>query len=286
MTEEKSANAREKLFKYPEGFLDEDLPKGRMSPSSFNTYRRCPKQYYYAYIEELKRPPGIAMFKGTMVHYGAEVIHKNTIATSTLMPLEEANAKVSDKFEEDKKEIKDWEGFQQGIVKDTILTSLKVYYTFGVPGMRPKAAEEPFMVKIGDVPMVGVLDLIDQVPGDYEVGDDPDKPPPLVEELADMKNTGKLWPDQKLFFEPQFTIYAIARNTNRVRADFLIDQKAGVKYVPKRALRSVKEKQIITEDIMEVAELIKQGAFPRCDPTGWNCTPKFCGFCEKCRGGF
>jgi len=42
---------------------------GRLqSPSSINTYRQCPRKYYFQYIEELSTKPSIHLIKGSVVH--------------------------------------------------------------------------------------------------------------------------------------------------------------------------------------------------------------------------
>lgn len=42
---------------------------GRMqSPSSINTYKQCPRKYYYSYIEKLPTKPNIHLVLGTIVH--------------------------------------------------------------------------------------------------------------------------------------------------------------------------------------------------------------------------
>jgi putative RecB family exonuclease len=38
------------------------------SPSSINTYRQCPRKYYYAYIKELETKPSIHLIRGKVVH--------------------------------------------------------------------------------------------------------------------------------------------------------------------------------------------------------------------------
>ena len=282
---EKQAKIREGLFNYPDGFLDDDLPKGALSPSSFNMYRRCSMQYNYAYVLGLRKPPNIGMFKGTLVHKGAETVHKHTIEHKSLISVDDALSTISDSFDEGKDDVEDWEGIAPGVIKDAALKGFRVYYAQAVPKINPLAAEKSFAIKIGGVPVRGFIDLIDSVPGEYSLGDDPEQPPPLVEVVADLKNTKKVWAQQKIDYEPQLTFYAIAEDTENVRADFLLDQKSGTKYLPKRALRTVNEKRILTEDVMLVADLIKQGIFSRCDPTGWNCTPRFCGYYDMCRGG-
>ncbi len=38
------------------------------SPSSINTYKQCPRKYYYRYIEELPSKPSIYLVRGKIVH--------------------------------------------------------------------------------------------------------------------------------------------------------------------------------------------------------------------------
>ena len=80
------------------------------------------------------------------------------------------------------------------------------------------------------------------------------------------------------------TFYAVAEDTDRIRIDFLIDLKSGCKYTPKRAFRDANSKRLLVEDVEEAAYLMKKGYFPRCDPTHWACTPKFCGYYARCKG--
>ena len=40
----------------------------RLSKSSFGTYSKCPKQYWWTYIQELSPPPNDAMIRGTAIH--------------------------------------------------------------------------------------------------------------------------------------------------------------------------------------------------------------------------
>ena len=38
------------------------------SPSSINTYKQCPRKYYYNYIEELETKPSIYLIRGNIMH--------------------------------------------------------------------------------------------------------------------------------------------------------------------------------------------------------------------------
>lgn len=273
-----------RTFEYPPDFLDPGLPKGVLSPSQFGMYKNCPRQYEYAYVKGLRRPPGISMLKGTAIHKGAEVVHRHTINTGERMSMEAAIQEVSDEFDNGLENVEKDPEVNVGEVKDRTLSNFRVYYVQAVPLIRPVAAEKTFATKIGTVPIRGVIDLIDRVPGEVVLGvDDPDNPP-LVEVVSDLKTTTKKWADQKVDFSVQMTIYSLVEHTPRVRIDLLVDQKSGTKYLPIRSTRSNREKQVIVEDIEEMASLVKKGIFPRCLPDSWVCTPRFCGYYAECRG--
>lgn len=272
------------VFPYPDDdFLDDELPKGVLSPSGFNTYRRCPRQFMYAYLLGQIRPPGIAMIKGTAIHKGAEVIHKNTIENKTLMPLEKVEQNVSDTFDEEITETEGIDKNEAGLAKDKAIHNIVVYYHTAVPLIKPIAAEKPFAIRVGSVPFRGVIDLVDTMDDDFTLTED-NEPKPQIEVVTDLKTSTKLWVEQKIECEPQLTFYALAENTLAVRVDFLLDQKRGIRYVPKRAIRRKHIKDILIEDAEDVASNIKKGIFPRCDPTSWVCTDRFCGYYYDCIG--
>ncbi len=44
------------------------MPKRIHSPSSINTYKQCPRRYYYQYIKKLPAKPSIHTIRGSVVH--------------------------------------------------------------------------------------------------------------------------------------------------------------------------------------------------------------------------
>jgi hypothetical protein len=266
-------------------WLDPHLPKGYISPSQLNMYRRCPKQYEYAYIRQLTRPPGIAQIRGTAIHKGAEKTHTETIRTGTPLSMEAGAAVVSDKFDLQSKELQDPEE-NVGEAKDLAIRMFKVYHRDAVPYIRPVRVEHTFKwsLDLCGVPVLGIIDLVDSVKNeDMSLDNDPENPQ-MVEVVSDLKTVSKLWPASKIENECQLTFYAIAENTDRVRIDFLTALKSGTKYTPVTSKRSQMDKRILLEDVAEIAGYIKQGVFPRCDPTGWHCNSKWCGYYAQCRG--
>jgi putative RecB family exonuclease len=49
------------------------------SPSSINTYRQCPRKYYYVYIKQLPTKPSIHLVRGTVVHETLEFFFERPI---------------------------------------------------------------------------------------------------------------------------------------------------------------------------------------------------------------
>lgn len=270
----------------PVGFGDMHLPnKEYFSHSQFSMYRRCPRQFEYRYILGIRQPPGIAMTQGSVIHEGAEKTHRHTIEHGTPLSLAAAESVVSDTFDRMKGNIEDWGDTKPDRVKEMTLHHFRVYHAQSVPLVRPKAVEEPFAVKVGTVPMVGFIDLIDEVMLDRETDVLSKGEGPLVTEVvADLKFTGRKWQESKLRHDTQLTLYAHVKGIPRVRIDFLLDQKSGTRYVQERSLRTPQDAKNFTEDLEECVDLIKKGVFPRCDPTTWACTPRFCGYYERCRG--
>ena len=265
---------------------DPELPRGYLSPSQFNMYQRCPRQYEYAYVMQLVRPPGIAQIRGTAVHKGAEVVHRHTIAHGSPMSIEEGASAVSDKFDTQAPDIEEWKEESQGDAKDLAIRMFKVYYRDAVPYINPVRVEHTFKWprELCGVPVLGIIDLVDSVKNpDMSLENDPENPQ-MVEVVSDLKTVKRLWPSARIDTEPQLTFYAIAENTDRVRIDFLAALKTGTKYTPVTSKRSRQEKTVLLEDVAEVSKHIKAGIFPRSAPTGWHCSPTFCGYYARCRG--
>jgi len=54
----------------------ETLKTLRISPSSINTYRKCPRRWFHEYILALQGPQTIALVRGNVVHYVLEEMFK------------------------------------------------------------------------------------------------------------------------------------------------------------------------------------------------------------------
>ena len=269
-------------FHLPENFIDPGLPKGYMSPSQFSMYMRCSMQYYFRYVLDRKDPPGIAQLQGRVIHRGAEFALLKKMAKEKVIE-KEAIEHASAFFDEKTAEIEDWGDQDKGTTKNLTLSYLGVYLVQAVPVITPLAVEKQFTAKFGVVPMVGVIDLIDQIPMKDELH--PDLPPVDAQVVLDLKFTSRSWDEQRLRFEPQLTYYAHITGTPYVGIDMLLEKKHGnAEYRRKPSIRTPKDVSLLIEDTEMAADNIKKGRVPRCLPTNWNCTPKFCGYYKVCRG--
>jgi CRISPR/Cas system-associated exonuclease Cas4 (RecB family) len=277
-------------FPYPdEHFLDESLPKGYLSPSQVSLYWSCPKAYYYRYILGVKGVPSLKMVKGSVVHKATEITLQKKIDTGSSLPLDAATTLTADLYDDYTKDLTEIPKAEKGYVKDKTIDMFATYYREGIIKINPIAVEKRFAARLGDVPVCGIIDLIDEVPGVLELGDYSidqvvDGKPPKVQVVCDLKTTAKVWSEQQLQKHVQFTVYSIVENNYRVRADFLIEGKKSTRYEPKRTLRTEKDRKQAIEDFQEVRELISKGIFPRTDPTSWKCSANYCDAYEMCRG--
>ncbi len=151
------------------GFLDPKLPKGFFSNSQYNSWLICGKAYEFKYVQQIATPDYASTSRGNAVHAGVEHMLRAKL-TKTPTTVEAGLAVVSATFDEKARGVLDWGNEEPGKVKDTALKLFKAYTTYGLPNINPVAIEEGFAKKIGDVPMVGWIDLVDNQPALRVVG--------------------------------------------------------------------------------------------------------------------
>lgn len=264
----------------PDDFKSPHLPTGLFSHSQYSLYKKCGKAYYFKYVMGFKAPMKAAPYKGIVIHDGAEFSlgkKKEKIAVS----LEEAKAVVSDSFDRGKDDIEDWgeEDKTAGGAKDVTLLGYEAYHKSALPLMNPRAVEKAFAIRLGGtLPVIGYIDLIDT---EKMFDDDMD---PGVPVIADLKYSGSSWSQADADKEPQFTLYSIAERIDKIRVDNVVPLKKGAVVKQLASSRTTNDKNILIEDYLETAELIRQGVFPKAPIDHWGCGPKWCDHWHRCRG--
>ena len=267
----------------PDGFADEKLPKGVFSHSQYSTYKKCPQAYYREYVLGIRSPMSQAAFKGVAVHGGIEHTLRAVMAGSPTPDVAEGRQKVSELFDAKAEQVQGWDPDEpRGRSKDLAIAAYSVWHAKALVerGIHPVGVEEPFIKRIGTVPVVGYIDLIDRVTP-AGVSSVP-HPGHLV--IADIKTGKTAWSQDELDRDPQFTLYSLARGVRQVRVDCLAFLKAGPTYSAKEGTRDEHAHRVLVEDYEETVDLIKRGIFPRAPIDSWGCSGKWCAHWNRCRG--
>lgn len=263
---------------FPPDFADPKLPKGTFSHSQYSKWKTCAKAYEFRYVQGLDTPASVNMFRGTAVHAGAEAAHEFKIGHKLVPVLEAMQEEVANAFEKGKDEVQDWEGEQQGAVKDSAIRLYAKYHHENLPKLRPVAAEEGFAVRIGTVPLTGFIDLVEQTAGfGTPKADDPVT-------IVDLKTSSAKWSASDVEKDTQLTLYSMIRRTPLVRIDNLVALKGGPAFHRLESTRSVDQQRVFLEDLEETAEFVRRGVFPKAPIDSWACSEKWCGYWGMCRG--
>lgn len=134
-----------------------------LSASSLATFMRCAKQWEYAYVYELKRPPSIRMILGNSAHAAEEVNFTQKITSKEDLPLDDVLDIFSTAFDSGVVEAEsDLDAKESpGQAKDSGIATLSVYHETVAPGIEPLWVEHEGLVHVNDMPYSYTIDLVD-----------------------------------------------------------------------------------------------------------------------------
>lgn len=289
------------------------LPRGYLSPSQISMYLNCPRAWQLAYVEGKPRKTVARMFQGVFVHKATETVLKERLASGVLPSVELATDTFSDAFENGKMHIEDWEGEDQGAVKDTGIKCTKAYYDEAAPDATPIAVEKTFttVIRSADgkvrLPILGRIDSEQvQAHTDTEYQEirqrlaslpKTDGNIQLTEEVMaaikkplrihDLKVTSDKWNPDDLANDLQFILYAGAEHIPDVQVDQVVKGRAKVprpRYERLTGVITNEQVQHVTKVVEGVARGIALGHFPMTNPGNWWCSEKWCSMWRHCRG--
>jgi hypothetical protein len=253
------------------------LPRGHLSPSQLEMYLKCPMQYYWRHVEGRTDPPGIAQVAGLSGHKGVEVNNRHKQEHGEDLPASVVVECFSDHLSDTSKEIEDWEGETlDGTIK-AVAPTLMNYMEDVAPPIQPVAVEQPFIIDIEGLPVVGFIDL------QTSKG--------LVVDYKFPKSRGSPFLKQyTVDTSPQLSTYAMATGKKRVGYVLMLrEQVLKTKTNPAEArqmksARKAGDLKYTRELYLQVARSISAGAFPLCSPMNFLCSSKYCGYWNRCRG--
>jgi len=259
------------------------FPVQHLSPSSINMFNRCGRQFMYRYLQGLVIPPGISAVRGTAAHTGVEVNLLNIIQTGAAAPLEAVETacqeKVNSEWEKGVRllpeEQEQPEAKLRGEAVDGAIRLARTHHKEIAPSLKPVSLERWWELTVPDLPCTvkGRIDLQEE------------------RGLRDLK-TGKAYPTEDAAERsPQLTWYALAAQTldgvppEYVSLDHLILTKTGVTYRPQTANRGLVDFSREIQRAQLAAHMIEDNVYPAAMPDQWCCTPKWCGYWNRCPYG-
>ena len=298
------------------------LPRGYLSVSQMTTFLKCPYQWYLRYVQGISTKTSGRMMQGIQVHQAVEAMMNEKVMTGKQLPLDVATDVFVDAFEKQKPMVADWEEQDPNTFKDTGVQCTKVFWQEAAPTAMPVLVEKAFHTTIATpdgktkLPVLGRIDSIQvQAINEKEYNDiresvvgqtrahaqlvktakDQGKKPepfklagvkkPL--RIHDLKVVTDKWSEADLTNDMQFAIYAGVEHIPDVQVDQLVKGRAKVPRPRYETLTGVMDPGFISHVVdvaADVAKSITTAHFPKCDPSAWHCSEKWCGVWHACRG--
>lgn len=252
-----------------------------LSVSKIKTFCRCPLQFYYAHIMEIRSPIKIAFVSGKAGHKALENNFTYKVNEGTDMPTNNVCEIFSDSFDRGMKEEEVIENEPRYQVKDKTVNVLKLYHIEKAPKIKPKSLdfiERKFQLKFDNVPYVinGIIDLVDS-----------------KDRIVDYKFVGRKQDKEAMQFDPQLLCYPLGYHelTGKLPTKFCFDYL--IKTIEPK-LERIEFKQIdkskvdwFLKLVGKIADAIKTGTFyPSGKSSGGFGSPcSWCGYSERCEAG-
>lgn len=292
-TEEKKESRTDRLLRIlqvPDDFKDPSLPTGLFSHSQYNSWLICGKAYEYKYVKKTTTPEYVATSAGSAVHAGIEHALINKMA-GKIVPFEEGRDLVRKIIQEKAKLIVDWgvggdEAMNVEKLESKAERLYRAFHTYALPVVNPVAIERGFAKRLGDVPVIGYVDMVDEQPALIVPGMTPEEAAlaPMKRITVDFKTARAKWSKAQLDTNTQLTMYAFVEGTPHVRVDQFVDLKSGPVYHRGESTRNAVDAEVLVDHLNQVADFVRKGVFPMTDIGSWACNSDHCSFWTLCRG--
>lgn len=250
----------------PEKVLE--LPRDHISVSQLRMYLRCPAQYYFNYVKDIKVPSSGPLVLGKAVHAALEYYFWEKIFIGTGAQSADVLDVYSEAFEKERLYAV-WDDEDPSKTKDEGVELIKLYLAETAPQVIPLAVEKKFEVPVAGTVLLGYIDLIT-----------------ADGKIIDHKVVSKTPPENKVREDIQLTAYAMGYREMfgampvEVQLNFMVRNK-----VPKLVERTANREEEDIKRFIRLAEgvvkAIRAGIYYP-NPDNFMCSPKACGFWEDC----
>lgn len=264
-----------------------------MSPSQLETYWRCPWQYWLRYGEGHKGKPGVALTEGKSHHSVFSDNNEYFIKKGENRSKQWLADRFAQHFDQDQKEIPRKHWVTSGTTKDKIIRRgvgiQRVYYDKVARYFAPELAEEKVKIIIGDITVLGILDVAGKLLHDGTQR--------LVKPRRgawDYKIVGSAKPAREADDAVALTHYGLATSFILKGVDLTLRppfvgfiqflKGTNAKVVMQHSVVNISRVKWYRRQVISVANAISLGSFPMRSSCGWQCSRRFCGFYSRCRG--
>ena len=253
------------------------LDISRLSFSSISMFLRCPKQFWFRYVQGLKSPPAIALIEGSSHHAALEMNNRHKMQKGVDL----STGTVTGKFmEELRTRVKaedcpyEEEGEDELFLRGK--TWHQIYMNDFAPKIHPDMVEEKFEkdLKVDGAPatLSGVIDL------GYK------------NKISDYKTTsgyGLQMKKRAIDNDLQLSLYAWAAQRRNVEMICLV-KKANPEVVALASSRTQGQVTYALTLARRVMAMVRkfegEDIYPMCSPDNFLCSEKYCGYWSRCRG--
>lgn len=250
-----------------------------ISSTKINMYLRCPRQYWFRYVQDMRVPPAGGLILGRSFH---ETLKKNFIQKLKTekdlshQDLDDIYVDALNKEITENSEI--YDDFQLDEAPEVLredgrkLVKLaRVEYT---PKIYPKLVEEKIEIKILQYDIQGFLDLVTK------------------ENIIHDYKTGKSSMTANIpIFDLQLSLYSFLFKSIYKQQELQQVEAHKVGFIRSKQPKIVHNTTTITQfhfnrllKLLDyVNQAIAQGFFPPTPSADWMCNPQYCGYCELCK---
>lgn len=245
---------------------------------------KCAKQYEFAYLQKMRRPPGVAAVIGKGPHKSIQEDLTAKKATGFLLTEEQIRDIAGDAFNAN------WDGEEplltpeekergvkavKGDGKDVAIALAVLHHNELAPKITPVNVERAFRVVLQGFP----YDLL----GYWDIEE------PFG--IRDTKTIGKTPGEEVADRDAQLILYAFSKKVIDGRApdfvarDHLVKSKREPKIFTALAYPTDEDFKTLLERVSIAARVIQSGIFMPTNSDNWWCSERWCGFFEICPFG-
>lgn len=243
-----------------------------LSGSSLNTFLRCAKQWEYAYVYRLRRPPSLKQALGISAHVAAETNMKAKLETWVDLPVDMVLDAFRDSFQEEGRDAEEKPDRKETrpAYLDSGIQAVRHWREVVAPLYQPAMVEQHVQFALNGIPIDGTMDIVD----DQGV-------------IRDHKFVSRT-PTSGSTYVLNMVGYAIGYRqlTGSIETGIVLDHIVRLKepkYVPIAAPGPVPDKSVIAYAgiVTDVKRSIDAGIFP---PTGLQSNAcSWCGYSDICQ---